>query len=150
MYFKFNSSTFKDLCLFWSTFQALNSYVWNSSTCKKRGNPLCKVRELSGLIKNILICVPMTWRWVLNDRIFILRWTIPVRPKTRNHHTFSHSLNLTWDSPSGWWTHSKTSKNSQKLHYKAIENLMCIFFGFFVCLFCFVYWKLVPKLKSDL
>ncbi len=144
MYFKFNSSTFKDLCLFWSTFQALNSYVWNSSTCKKRGNPLCRVRELSGLIKNILICVPMTWRWVLNDRIFILRWTIPVRPRLE---IIIHSLNLTWDSPS--FTHSKTSKNSPKLHYKAIENFMCIFFGFFVC-FCFVYWKLVPKLNSDL
>ncbi len=30
----FNSSSFKDLCLFSSTFQALNSYVWNASTFK--------------------------------------------------------------------------------------------------------------------
>ncbi len=37
---KFNSSTFKDLCLFSSTFQALNPDVWDSNTLKKRGNPV--------------------------------------------------------------------------------------------------------------
>ncbi len=46
------------------------------------------VRELSEFIKNILTCVPKmhvgltgfgtTWGWVINDRIFIFGWTIPL------------------------------------------------------------------------
>ncbi len=45
---------------------------------------LWRIRKLSYFIKNILICVPKmngfrtTWGWVINDRIFIFGWTIPL------------------------------------------------------------------------
>ncbi len=46
---------------------------------------LWRLRGLSDYIKNIWICVPKmneglgtTWRWVINDRIFILGWANPL------------------------------------------------------------------------
>ncbi len=51
---------------------------------------LWRVRKLSDLMKNILICVPkmnegltnLEWHggWVINDRILIFEWTIPLIP----------------------------------------------------------------------
>ncbi len=50
---------------------------------------LWRVRELSDCIKHILICVlkmnnmswefKTTWRWVINDRIFVFGWIFPLK-----------------------------------------------------------------------
>ncbi len=107
----------------WQHFSCITAYIG-------------RVRKLFDFIENTLICVNeldewryygfgMTWGWVINDRILIFGWTIPLKIKRRAFYrilkmTLSHLQSLkVWlsDIDISLWKNETKPSDTYKTHF---------------------------------